>query len=54
MQQEKTVYAGHLEATAIGNIMAQAIRDEQIENLTEARKCVELNLKSKNTKPDNN
>ena len=50
----KTVYAGPLEATAIGNIMAQAIRDEQIENLTEARKCVMNSFQIKKYQPDNN
>ena len=50
----KTVYAGPLEATAIGNIMAQAIRDEQIENLTEARKCVMNSFEIKKYQPDNN
>ena len=50
----KTVYAGPLEATAIGNIMAQAIRDEQIENLMEARKCVMNSFEIKKYQPDNN
>ena len=34
------VYAGPGEATAIGNIMAQMIRDGVFVNLSEARKCV--------------
>ena len=53
-ERGKTVYAGPLEATAIGNIMAQAIRDEQIENLTEARKCVMNSFQIKKYQPDNN
>lgn len=36
----KTVYAGPGEATAIGNIMAQMIQGRELENLSEARKCV--------------
>lgn len=37
---KKTVYAGPGEATAIGNMMAQMIRDGKFNNLFEARKCV--------------
>lgn len=36
----KTVYAGPGEATAIGNIMAQMIKDGVFQNLSEARACV--------------
>ncbi len=36
----KTVYAGPGEATAIGNVMAQMIKDGVFENLTKARACV--------------
>lgn len=36
----KTVYAGPGEATAIGNIMAQMIKDGVFHNLSEARACV--------------
>lgn len=36
----KTVYAGPGEATAIGNIMAQMIKDGIFQDLTEARACV--------------
>jgi len=36
----KTVYAGPAEATAIGNIMAQMIREKELGSLSEARKCV--------------
>ena len=36
----KTVYAGPVEATAIGNIMAQMIKDGVFEDLAEARSCV--------------
>lgn len=37
---KKTVYAGPGEATAIGNMMAQMIRDGRFKSLFEARKCV--------------
>ncbi len=36
----KTVYAGPGEATAIGNLMAQAIGSGELENLQDARQCV--------------
>lgn len=36
----KTVYAGPGEATAIGNIAAQMIRDGKFGQLSEARKCI--------------
>lgn len=36
----KTVYAGPGEATAIGNMMAQMIKNKELEDLAEARKCV--------------
>lgn len=36
----KTVYAGPVEATAIGNIMAQMIKDGVFEDMAEARSCV--------------
>lgn len=36
----KTVYAGPGEATAIGNLMAQMIREGELGSLSEARKCV--------------
>lgn len=36
----KTVYAGPGEATAIGNMMAQMIRDGRFQDLFEARRCV--------------
>ena len=36
----KTVYAGPGEATAIGNLMAQMIREGELESLSEARRCV--------------
>ena len=37
---EKSVYAGPGEATAIGNIMAQMIKDQELGSLSEARDCV--------------
>ena len=37
---KKTVYAGPGEATAIGNVMAQMIKDGIFQNLKEARNCV--------------
>ncbi len=36
----KTVYAGPGEATAIGNLMAQAIKRKELESLQDARRCV--------------
>lgn len=36
----KTIYAGPSEATAIGNISAQLLKDEVFKSLKEARKCV--------------
>ncbi|MDO5338308.1 MAG: rhamnulokinase [Eubacteriales bacterium] len=36
----KTIYAGPGEATAIGNIMAQMIRNKELKDLPNARKCV--------------
>ena len=36
----KTVFAGPGEATAIGNLMAQAIKDGELENLQAARQCI--------------
>lgn len=36
----KDVYAGPGEATAIGNLMAQMIRQKEFEGLAQARKCV--------------
>ena len=36
----KEVYAGPIEATAIGNIMAQMLRDRVFEDLKEARQVV--------------
>ena len=37
---KKTVYAGPIEATAIGNLMAQMIGNGELEDLADARKCV--------------
>ena len=36
----KTVYAGPGEATAVGNLMAQMIKNGELKDLAEARKCV--------------
>ena len=36
----KTIYAGPAEASAIGNILTQMIRNQDFENLKSARKCV--------------
>lgn len=36
----KTVYAGPVEATAIGNVAAQMMANEELLNLQEARKCI--------------
>ena len=36
----KTVYAGPGEATAIGNIMAQMIKNKELGGAAEARECV--------------
>lgn len=36
----KTVYAGPGEATAVGNLMAQMVRNGEFSDLAEARKCV--------------
>lgn len=45
------VYAGPGEATAIGNIMAQMIRNGELQNLTEARKCVADSFSISHNKP---
>ncbi len=49
----KTVYAGPGEATAIGNIVAQLIRDEQFKDLTDARKCIMQSFEIKKYEPAN-
>jgi rhamnulokinase len=36
----KTLYAGPSEATAIGNILAQMIASQELDNLAKARECV--------------
>ena len=36
----KTVYAGPTEATAIGNIAAQMISNEELKDLSDARNCI--------------
>lgn len=47
----KTVYAGPSEATAIGNLMAQMIKDGAFTDLKEARKCVRHSFEIKEYKP---
>ncbi|MBP2630932.1 MAG: rhamnulokinase [Firmicutes bacterium] len=37
---EKEVYAGPVEATALGNIMAQMLKNKEVENLIEARETI--------------
>ena len=37
---KKTVYAGPGEATAVGNLRAQMIKNGELKDLAEARKCV--------------
>lgn len=37
---KKAVYAGPAEATAIGNILAQMLKDNEFKNIEEARTCV--------------
>ncbi len=49
----KTVYAGPSEATAIGNIMAQMIQAKELQNLSEARKCVFNSFGIKQYKSEN-
>lgn len=48
---KKSVFAGPGEATAIGNIMAQMIRNRELQNLSEARKCVLESFDIKEYKP---
>ncbi len=45
------VYAGPGEATAVGNIMAQMIRNGELENLAGARKCVADSFRISHYKP---
>lgn len=42
----KTVYAGPVEATAIGNILAQMLRAGEFESLADARQCVRESFES--------
>ena len=37
---KKTVYAGPVEATAIGNVASQMISNQELKNLQEARMCI--------------
>ena len=48
----KRVYAGPGEATAIGNIMAQMIKDDVFGNLSEARTCVFASFDVKTYEPE--
>lgn len=49
----KTVYAGPAEATAIGNLMAQMIRNGEWNNLEEARQCVFDSFQIETYEPEN-
>lgn len=49
---KKTVYAGPGEATAIGNMMAQMIKNGEWKNLEEARKCVLDSFEIKTFRPE--
>lgn len=49
---KKTVYAGPVEATAIGNLLAQMIKNGELENLAAARKCVFDSFEIKEYKPE--
>ncbi|MCF0106923.1 MAG: rhamnulokinase [Holdemanella sp.] len=49
---KKTVYAGPAEATALGNILAQMIHNEEYKNLMEARKAVLNSYKIQIYKPE--
>lgn len=48
---KKTVYAGPGEATAIGNLMAQMIKNGELSDLSAARKCVFESFDIKEYKP---
>lgn len=37
---DKVIYAGPIEATALGNLMAQMLKDDVFHDLNEARKCI--------------
>lgn len=47
----RMVYAGPSEATAIGNLMAQMIKDQVFSGLTEARRCVQRSFNIEVYKP---
>jgi rhamnulokinase len=47
----KIVYAGPTEATAIGNIAVQILKDQKFENLEEARKVIYESFKIKKFEP---
>lgn len=49
----KVILAGPAEATAIGNILAQMIRDRKIENLCKARACVKKSFEIREYRPAN-
>ena len=48
----KVVYAGPSEATAVGNLMAQMIRNKEFDSLSEARKCVFDSFEIKKFEPE--
>ncbi|GAA3321326.1 hypothetical protein GCM10020331_036670 [Ectobacillus funiculus] len=45
----KTVYAGPVEATAIGNLVAQLMALGEIDNLNEARELIQQSFEVKKT-----
>lgn len=48
----KTIYAGPGEATAIGNLLAQMMKQGEFESLSQARKCVFESFHVKEYKPE--
>lgn len=50
----KTVYAGPVEATAIGNVIAQLLASNEIQDLGEARKLIKNSFPIKTFKPRGN
>ena len=48
----KTVYAGPVEATAIGNLMVQMIRNGELPDLAAARACVYESFDIKTYQPE--
>lgn len=50
----KTVYAGPVEATAIGNVLAQMLQDGEFTNLSQARGCVAESFQIQKYNPHKN